>query len=111
GVDGALGAFGYLADFGDLAIDDRDVGLVAGCTGPVDDRATLDQQIVAHSCLPRISEATRSPRPERAEVGLVRQGMVAAGADLERASAWLSSRGRSPRDLSCGLQGPSLRSG
>ena len=54
GVDGALGAFRHLADFGDLAVGDRDIGLVALGARAVDHGAVLDDEIVAHGFLPGI---------------------------------------------------------
>ncbi len=54
GVDGALGAFRHLADFDDLAVGNRDIGLVALGARAVDHDAILDHEIVAHAFLPGI---------------------------------------------------------
>ena len=53
GVDGALGALGHLADFGDLAIGDGDVGPIALGAGAIDHGAVLDHQIIAHENPPK----------------------------------------------------------
>lgn len=60
-VDGAFAALAHLADFGDLAARDRDVGLVARLARAVDDEAVPDDEIVAHPALPEIVglDATR----------------------------------------------------
>src|SRR5262249_42493781 len=51
-IDRALGAFVHLADLGDLAVLDRDIGLVAPGAGAVDHGAVLDNEVVAHRFLP-----------------------------------------------------------
>jgi len=48
GIDGAFGPFRHLADFGHLAVGNRDIGLVALGARTVDHDAILDHEIVAH---------------------------------------------------------------
>src|SRR5690242_17602284 len=48
GIDGAFGAVLDLADLGDLAVRDRDIGPVALRAAAIDHGAVLDDEIVAH---------------------------------------------------------------
>ena len=53
GIDFFLAGAGDLADFGDLAIRQRDVCFVGGAAGTVDDGAAADDEVwLAHGVLP-----------------------------------------------------------
>ena len=52
GLDDLASAVPDLADLGDPAVHDRDIGLTPRCAGAVDHGAVLDQQIIGHRQAP-----------------------------------------------------------
>src|SRR5262249_24538626 len=77
-VDGAPGAFRDLADLGDLAVGDGDVGPIARRTGSIDHGAVLDDEVVAHR---RILPEKLCPRvhPKNARGACEKHGPASAG--------------------------------
>jgi hypothetical protein len=52
--DAGCGSTANLADLGDAAVRDRDIGLIPRCSGAVDDGAVPDQQIIRHRRSPSL---------------------------------------------------------